>query len=119
MYLEDTTAEERQRILSLAIEQVFNTGKSDILKSEAGVWYFQGRKLAPQQVNALRAEAEAIQNMRLYQVLDTDTRYQGTKKMNEAITLPQLESAKLLIWIADIWKTRLNQLSSLPQLPEA
>lgn len=116
IYLKDATEQERQAILTEAIPVIFNIGQNDILRFEAGRWYYQDKPLTDLQLSQLGTETRAFQSTGLYRILDTDLRYQGAKRMNEAVTLPQLEGAKLLIFLADILKTRLNILSSLHPL---
>lgn len=107
-------------MLSLAIEQLFNTiGRNDILRQEGGVWFWEDKPLNKQQVNALKKEFQAIQNTFAFKVLERDILYQAQKKKDEAVTLMQLESAKLLQFTWDIIKTRLNQMRKLPELPDA
>jgi len=112
--------QERQEILSQAIETIFNTiGKDDILKQENGALLFKGNALNAQQVNALRVEANGILKSKMWAILVYDLKYEGNKKEDEAVTLFQLESAKLLKYLAHIMLKRLNEVASLPQLPEA
>lgn len=118
--LKSSTEEERQEILSLAIEQLFNTiGRNDILRQEGDIWFWEDKPLNKQQMQALKKEFQAIQNTFAFKVLERDILYQAQKKKDAAVTLMQLESAKLLQFTWDIIKTRLNEMRQLPQLPEA
>jgi len=107
--------EERNKVLSLSVKKLFNTvGKDDILKryvqGNMEQWWFEGKLLSPEEVKSLKREAESFRAMRLYKVLDMECRYQANKKMHEAQTLSQLESAKLLIWTWDVIKSRLREM---------
>lgn len=103
---------ERQKVLTVAVKRLYNTvGKDDVLKiATNGQWWFEGKLLSPEEVRVLKHEAETFKMSRLYRVLDMECRYQANKKMHEAFTLPQLESAKLFFWVWDLIKTRLKEM---------
>lgn len=106
---------ERHKVLTAAVKRLYNTvGKDDILKvvrnGIAEQWWFEGKLLTAEEVRLLKHEAEAFKASRLYRVLDMECRYQANKRMHEAATLPQLESAKLFFWVWDLIKTRLKEM---------
>lgn len=106
---------ERQKVLTVAVKRIYNTvGKDDILKivynGHTEQWFFEGKLLTPEEVRMLKHEAETFKASRLYKIIDMECRYQANKKMHEAVTLPQLESAKLFFWVWDLIKTRLKEM---------
>src|SRR3990167_4079393 len=90
--------QKKYQILTLATKKLFNTVSSDdILKqNEDGSWMAEGRPLTHLEVKALVSEAQAIQNTRLWKLLDKDVKYLCNQKMRAATTILELEGAKCL-----------------------
>ena len=105
----------KYQILTLATKKLFNTISSeDILKqNEDGSWMLEGKPLTQLEVKSLKSEAQAIQNTRLWKVLDKDVKYHCNQKMRAATTILELESAKVIEYTWDILKTRLKKMQNV------
>lgn len=110
--LEAFKSPERNQTLSIAIEKLYNTISSDdILRQDGIKLFFRNKELTQPEIEQIKLEAEAFKRSILYKVLDADCRYQANKKMFiEAHTLEQLEAGKLMLYVWDIIKTRVNKL---------
>jgi len=106
------TAKGRNMVLTEVVRDSFNTiGKDDIFRlNDKGLYTFMGKELTPVQVDGIRKEIEVFKLMFLYKILDAECKYQANKMMFETATTEiHLASGKLLIYLWDIIKTKLNQ----------
>lgn len=103
---------EKYRILDVAIKRLFNhVSEDEILhQTETGEWMFEGRPMVKGEYENVVEQARRLKDSFLFRVLDKDVKYQSYKKMREATTLFQLESAKMLEYIWDILKTRIKRM---------
>ena len=103
--------DDKDKILTNAVERLFNTvSERDILRQENGVWVFGARNLTDVEYGTIREQAKAFQSSLLFRIFEADVKYHCNKKMREAQNLEQLESAKMLEFIFDIWKSRLKKI---------
>lgn len=113
--------DEKHWILTLAVAKLFNTiSADDILRQNAdGTWQFQGKPLLPQEIEALKNEANAILNTRMWKVLQLDLKYHANKAMFvESSTNADLTAGKILLLLTHHVRTRLTKMSSLKPLPD-
>lgn len=111
----EENSEERRRVLTLAVKRLYATiGPEDIIQIiTSGHWLLAGKPLTEGQIKALRDEANLIQGLSIWKVLQTEVKYHATKKMFiESRTLMDLEGGKLLLYFLDIMNTRLKKMSS-------
>ena len=104
--------DDKYKILNLAVKKLFNTVSSeDLLKqTESGEWIVDGRPLVKGEYDNIIGQAKSFRESTLFKILDKEVKYHGNKKMREATTLFQLESAKMLEYVWDILKTRLKKM---------
>jgi hypothetical protein len=115
-FIDSLPEESRHIVLTRAVEKLFNTvSKEDILQRTDTGLQFEGKPLQQAQINMLKEEAQSFHKSFLYRVLDKDVKYHGNKKMDEAQSLFQLESAKLLKYLWDIQKSRVIALEQTPE----
>lgn len=104
-----------QRNLSrFIIEDVFNTiTEDDILRIKApNVWVHKGKDLTPGQINALKSEARAFLSTGLWNILESELRWHAQKSTHDkAKTEEDMIAGKLMSYITDIIKTRLEQMT--------
>jgi len=102
---------ERQRILTEVVQELYNPIRAeDILQlKDDGSYTFGDKVLTPDQYAAIKREADIFKNSALYKVLDYDCKYRANRKMYiEATTIEQVESGKIMLYIWDVVKSRLN-----------
>jgi hypothetical protein len=115
-FLDSLTDEDRFLVLTRAVEKLFNTvSRDEILQRTDAGYMFDRKPLQQGHVILLKEEAQSFRKSLLYRVLDTDIKYQGNKKMDEAQTLFQMESAKLLKYIWDVMKSRITAIEQTPE----
>ncbi len=106
--------EDKQKILTEAVKELFNTIDSDdILKeNNKGEWRFGDRLLSDAMKGQLTTEAQIFLKSRLWQVMKKDIEHQLNKRMyirskNEM----DMIAGKIGLFILDAFKTRLNSLA--------
>lgn len=101
---------EKDRILTKAIEKLFNSvSVYDIVRNENGVWMFGDRILTDVQYAILKEQAESFKKSFLFKVLDIDFKYNCNKKMRASVTNQELQIAKVVEYTFDILKNRLSK----------
>lgn len=101
---------ERNRILSEATKELFNTISSDDIFHQEGLsHFFQGKQLIAEQVIALKNEAQFFKKTKCFQVLDYKVKYICNKKLHEAGTIADLIAAKSVLYTWDIIKDAMNK----------
>ena len=103
----------KREILTLAVKKLYNAiSADDILRQQLdGTWLFQGKPLMGVEVAQLKEEANYLLGMRLWRVIKLDIRYQLGKKMwEEANCLDDILWGKLLTYLDDIIRTRLQKM---------
>jgi hypothetical protein len=103
----------RLEILTEVTKDLFYTiSADDILKvNPDGTMQFEGKTLDVSYRKDLRAQAELLENMLLWKVLKRDVEYQLWKKtFYETSIQNDVVWGKLLTFLWDILKTRINQL---------
>lgn len=111
-YLETISETERQTVLTRATEKLFHTiPAEDILRvTPDGKWWAGDRQLMLEEIQTLKQDGAAFRKSTLFRILDREIAAQTRKQMHAAVTLQQLETAKVLQFAWDAVKTRLNQL---------
>ena len=106
-------AEEKHRILTLAVKKLFNTiHADDILRvAEDGRWVYMGKFLSEDEKKMLMRDASNFIDSKLWNILQTDVRYQSNRKMyisgkNE----DDLIAGKLWLLTLDAFNTRLKSM---------
>lgn len=100
-------------ILTEAIKHLFNTvSADDILKENLdGTIKFEDKILPSSYSQDLREQAKLLPNLLLWKVLQADIKYQLNKKMfEESLITEDVMWGKLLIYLNDIIKTRIEKL---------
>lgn len=118
-YIKEKEPDEKHRILTLAVKKLFNTiSADDILRRNAdGSWQLQGKPITPQEVDAMRSEADAIINTRMWKILQLDLKYHANKAMFvESSNNADLTAGKVLLLLTHHVRTRLTEISSLKPL---
>jgi len=84
----------------------------DILKHlPDGTMRFEDKTLDSSFKKELKIQANVLENMMLWRVLQKDIQYQVRKKMFEEAELTgDMRWGKLLLWMQDVIKSRINQL---------
>lgn len=101
---------DKDRILAAATARLFNTvSVYDILRQENGKWFFGDKVLTNEQYVILQEQARSFQKTLLFRVLDIDLKYQTNKRMRAALTMQDLQIAKVIEYVFDIIRTRLSQ----------
>jgi hypothetical protein len=113
--LKDTDdVKSKNALLTEATKKLFNTiGADDILRvdPETKLWVFQGKTLSEADMINLREEAKILRSMKLWRVLKMDIRYQLNRKMFEESRITMdLVWGKLILWLDDVIRTRLQTL---------
>ena len=106
-------ADLKREILTEAVKKLYNSiGPDDILKQNPdGTWTFQDRPITQTEVEQLRAEARVILGMKLWRAIKLDIRYQiGKKVWEEANCMDDILWGKLLTYLDDIIRTRLQRM---------
>ena len=107
-----SSKEERHEILTMAVADLYpSMDNSQLLTKSQKGYMFEGRVLDEQEVNELRAQAELIQNMRLWNMLDAHVQQKGGEQIfYKSQTIEDLVAGKLIILTWDILKSKLNSL---------
>lgn len=103
-----------EEALTELVQVHYNTvgAKDEILsQDEYGNWTFDGKQLTDLEIKTLKEEAQAITKSKIWKVIMKDLDAQASKRMVEASSLMQLESAKLFLFVIDIFKTRVRRIS--------
>ena len=105
----------RAKILTLKIEDLYNTiGKDDILEKRGIGWWVGEKEITDQEMKQIIAEAEIFIKSKLWKVLRTDIRYQANMKMfDESRDITDLTMGKSWLWILDCIQSRLKELSQI------
>lgn len=107
---------ERYKILTLAVQKLFNTiGADDILQVQEGTgqWIFKGKALTDGEKSLLIAEANQFLGSKLWNILKADIEYQANKKMfRESESTEHLTAGKFWLFTLDAFKTRLKSMQS-------
>jgi len=110
---------EKHRVLTLYVKKLYNTlSADDILKEDStGQWMFMGKQLSEARARQLVSQAKQFLNSDLWEVLQSDIKYQANKKMfvlaeNEL----HLATGKLWLYTLDVIKTRLTSMSNASPL---
>lgn len=106
---------EKDFILTLLVKKLFNTiGFEDILTEDInGNWIIGDKILTDVNKKLLIAEAKQLLSSKLWNVLQTDVKYQANKKMfvlSESI--PDITMGKSWVYVLDCFKTRLESLTN-------
>ena len=104
---------ERKVFLTRAVSRYFNSISSeDILREQDGEWIFKGKPLPKGVKEELIAEAVALLESRLWDVLLGDAKYQANRKMFlESKTDMDLVAGKLMVFLTDVLRTRLKSMA--------
>lgn len=104
----------RHQLLTMAVEELYNAiGKDDVLQlNEKGEWMYAGKNMTKEELESISDQARSLLNSKLWNILQTDVKYQANKKMfTESTHIIHLESGKMLVYYADIIKSRLEKLA--------
>lgn len=104
---------ERHALLTLAVRRLFNTvGPDDILHiDDAGHWWWKGRMLPDGQIALLQAEARALFEGKLWEMLSAEVAYKANKSIyQQSEDIPDLVAGKMLLYYKDIVETRLKKM---------
>jgi len=106
------TKKDKHTILTKAVSQLFNTvGENDILTYKNGQWYNEGRALTEEEVHQIKSEAQTFKKFRLYEILNAEVKYHAARKMYyQSQTVDDLMAGKMIEYVWDIVKTKLNKL---------
>jgi len=105
--------ETRIMVLNEAVKHLFYTvSLDDILKvNPDGTIQFEGKTMDSSYRKELREQANLLENLLLWKVINKDITYQLQKKMfNEAVINNDVVWGKLLTFLWDIIKQRISQL---------
>ncbi len=105
--------EDKHRIFTLAVKQLFNTISEDDILSEGpdGRWLFEGDFLPNEVRKLLQAEAKQLLGTRLWKVLKADIQYKANKSMFEkSRSIEDLIAGKLWLYTLDTIETRLKRM---------
>lgn len=115
LYMSKIDAKEKHKVLTVYVKKLFNTiGADDILKIDStGQWMFMGKQLPEARVRNLVSQAKHFANSELWDILQSDIKYQANKKMfvlaeNEL----HLATGKLWLYTLDVIRTRLNSIAN-------
>src|SRR3990167_7121662 len=105
--------EDRNEILTVLVKRLFNTIEADdILREKNGQWICEGKVISENEKKLLIVEAKQLLNMKLWNVLQNDIKYQANRKMYlHAEDVMQLTAGKLWLYNLDAIKTRLKSIS--------
>ena len=105
--------EDRDEILTVLVKRLFNTIEADdILREKNGQWICEGKVISENEKKLLIVEAKQLLNMKLWNVLQNDIKYQANRKMYlHAEDVMQLTAGKLWLYNLDAIKTRLKSIS--------
>ncbi len=105
----------QRRLSKFLVGEVFNTiSEEDILKEEpGGVWTHKGQPLTPGQIAALKKEAMAFSQTKLFSILMAEIRWHGRNAHNKAVTESDLITANMLGYFADVVEGKLRKIAVL------
>lgn len=114
-FLDSLSDEDRDAVLTLAVEKLFNTvGKDDIFsKNTKGEWTLHGKPMMQAELMALVSEAKSVQESPFWKIVEKELDYHGNKKMREAANLPQLEAAKLFPFVWHVVRSKLAEVAGI------
>ncbi len=110
-HIKDESA--KNAVLTEAVKHLFCTiSADDILKENSdGTLKFEDKLLDFSYRKDLREQAKLLPNLLLWRVIQKDIQYQLRKKMFEEATITgDMVWGKLLIWLNDVIKTRIERL---------
>src|SRR5690242_12231868 len=102
----------KHELLTEAVKHLFNSiDEHDILRIENGKVLFRDKPLTEPQVQALREEAKALSEMKLWHIISLNVKYQLNKKMfvESNITMDVMWG-KLLLYYHDIVRSRIERM---------
>lgn len=107
---------ERRKILTLAVKKLFNTiSHEDILRAQegTGLWLWKGNLLSREDAEHLQVEATKLIDSKLWNILQTDIKYQINKRLYiEGKTEMDMIVNKLWYYLFDAFNTRLKSLKA-------
>lgn len=114
-FLKSLSRNDREQILTEAVAHLFSTiGPDDILRFTPEGWKNGDKILHPEQMKLLAAQANQLLNMELWKILQKDAAYQANLKMfRDSQDVMDITAGKLLLYLQDVFKTRLEKLSKL------
>lgn len=102
-----------KEILTELVRDLFNTiDEHDILREEIdGTWYVGDKQLQDAEKKLVISEAQMFLKGKVWNVLQRDVKYLANKRMYiNSRTEMDLVAGKLLLYLLDIMKTRLQSL---------
>lgn len=104
-----------QQTLNKAVSDLFCfVSKDDLLKEQGGLLYHKGRQLSEAETKSVCSEAEFLQKTMVWKVLLSETKYHATKRLYfDSQSEHDITWAKLLLYLTDIWKSKVDSLSKL------
>lgn len=105
-------ADERRKILTLAVRRLYNTiGPDDILKEVEGQWLIEGKPVVAAIKAQLIQQAKEFQQTKLWELLQRDIKYQANRRMFILGTSDiDLTAGKLWTFTLDAFNTRLKSM---------
>ena len=112
---------EKHAILTMAVRRLFHAVTADdILREENGQWFFQSKAIPDAEMAQLKESASYFLDSKLWKILKADSDYQANKRMfNDSKDVYDMIAGKFILWTADVWKTRLNNMKAITKLPTA
>ena len=113
-HIEKKDMQGREKILTSAVKRLYTTiSQDDILKvRNDGEWVFMGKVMPKGIQDQIIAEARVFEQSKLWQVLQTDVKYQANKKtFIQATDEMQITAGKLWMYTIDCFKTRIESLA--------
>src|SRR3977135_1924471 len=104
----------QRRLINFLLKDVFNTiSHEDLLKiTGPNVWEHKGVALTPGEIKQLQEEATFFQKNRLWEILKNELYYHAQQRLIERSETPQdIVAAKMMVYITDVIKTKLNQMT--------
>lgn len=112
--IQEKELEDRKKILTLAVRRLYNTiGPDDILKEDSlGQWSLEGKVMSDGTKKLLIAEANQLETMTLWKVLQKDVQYQSNRRMFLiGKTETDIIVGKVWLYSFDAIKTRLRSIA--------
>lgn len=103
-----------KQVLNQAVADLYcYATDDDIIRIKTNTeWWHKGRTLTESEIQQIKAEAALIQSTFVWKVLQAEMKYIASKKLyHESQTVEDITWAKLLIFTADLLKTKLNKLA--------
>jgi hypothetical protein len=102
----------KKELLNIVVEDLYNTiGADDILHEEHGEWYLEDKPVNEGRRNQIISEANIFLNSKLWEILQSDIKYQSNKLMYvKSKTEMDIIAGKLWLYTLDNIKTRLESL---------